>query len=147
MVSGYIAAGCMFTFYFENWGILDSIYFWVVTFTTVGLGDVLMSEKYQLHEYMAPLVVYRTFGLALLAGFIDSLAAWVHVWKSTIQSRRANHEPLCCPSCYSNQRKLLCCGLRDRHETNGIHHVVEPASPFIEDEHYELCEPKYFDGE
>lgn len=59
--------------------LIDSIYFWIVTFTTVGFGDIVISVDDQENFLMACLVVYRTFGLALLAGLIDSLVAWVNV--------------------------------------------------------------------
>ena len=59
-----------------DWSILDIIYFWIITFTTVGLGDMtypLELEVKHIYEH----VVYRIFGLALLAGIIDSVAGYI----------------------------------------------------------------------
>ena len=67
--------------------LIDSIYFWIVTFTTVGFGDIVISVDDQENFLMACLVVYRTFGLALLAGLIDSLVAWVNVRKEELKKR------------------------------------------------------------
>ena len=103
VVASYIGAGSIFTSMVEGWFLLDSIYFWVVTFTTVGLGDLLHSDKVY-HNYMIPLIVYRTFGLALLAGFIDSLVAWINVRKKAFQKRRAEGKALCC-GCLCKKKK------------------------------------------
>ena len=130
MVVGYIAAGCIFTVYFEKWTLLDSIYFWVVTFTTVGLGDILQDEKFQLHEYLAPTVVYRTFGLALLAGFIESLYAYIQVWRKEFRARRAFGQAMCCPNC---------CGGDDEVRSNDASEIrVELTDLFTEDEHCDV---------
>jgi len=41
-IAAYMAAAVIaFSFLFENWSVIDSIYFSVVTFTTVGFGDLV----------------------------------------------------------------------------------------------------------
>lgn len=57
----------------ENWSYLEHIYFWFVTFTTIGFGDVM----YQINDFEYVVTIYRLFGLALLAGLVDSIAARV----------------------------------------------------------------------
>ena len=56
----------------NGWSYIDSIYFQVVTFTTVGFGDQLLPYKRQ-NELMP----YRLVGLSLVAGFIDAASKWV----------------------------------------------------------------------
>ena len=77
---GYFLLGCVFNVAVEQWQVVDSIYFWIVTFTTVGLGDQNYTLKTNI-DYLSILVVYRIFGLALLAGAIDSLVAWMNMRK------------------------------------------------------------------
>ena len=82
-----MAFGCIYLYIHLKWMLIDSIYFWIVTFTTVGFGDIVISVDDQENFLMACLVVYRTFGLALLAGLIDSLVAWVNVRKEQLKKR------------------------------------------------------------
>ena len=58
----------------KNWSLLDTIYYWIVTFTTVGFGDVTYSLHMEM-EYMPFFVLYRVFGLALIAAIIDAISA------------------------------------------------------------------------
>ena len=52
--------------------IVDIIYFWVVSFTTVGFGDIGHSIEFEIrHAY--ELTAYRVFGLSLVAAIIDSV--------------------------------------------------------------------------
>ena len=46
---------------------LDIVYYWIVTFTTVGLGDITYPLEKEV-EFFVEHVVYRVFGLSLLAG-------------------------------------------------------------------------------
>ena len=59
-------------FCYEGWTYVDSLYFWMVTFTTVGFGDKLLPLDGQIK-----LIPYRLFGLSLVAGIIDSLVSWM----------------------------------------------------------------------
>ena len=52
---------------------VDNIYFWFVTFSTIGFGDI----TYELSDWEYLLMVYRLFGLTLLAGIIDSIVVWL----------------------------------------------------------------------
>lgn len=84
LFAGYMCVGCVFTVSKEEWTLLDSIYFWIVTFTTVGFGDIHPSLETEI-QYIVPLVVYRCFGLALLAGLVDSLVAWGKARKEALK--------------------------------------------------------------
>lgn len=83
---GYIAAGCLFNAAVKNWPLFTSIYFWIVTFTTVGFGDITHTFEDQ-KNYLFPLLVYRVFGLAMLAGVIDSILEYVDVRKVEIERK------------------------------------------------------------
>ena len=70
----------------SKWTFIDSIYFWFVTFTTVGFGDVIEPLESEV-DYVIPLVLYRIFGLTLLAGVIDSMVAWLKVRKKALKMK------------------------------------------------------------
>lgn len=57
-----------------DWTYIDSLYFWFVTFTTVGFGDM----SYPINNSQYLVMIYRMFGLALLAGLIDSAILWAN---------------------------------------------------------------------
>jgi Ion channel. len=67
--------------------LFDSIYLWIVTFTTVGFGDVLQPLDVQV-DWALPLLVYRIFGLAMLAGVIDSLMDYVDDRKAEVAEKK-----------------------------------------------------------
>ena len=62
-----------------DWTYIDSLYFWMVTFTTVGFGDQLLPQDEQNR-----LIIHRLVGLALIAGIIDSIVAWIKSRKSKL---------------------------------------------------------------
>ena len=87
--AGYMRVGHILTriLKIQNWTYLDSTYFWFVTFTTVGFGDI----NYPITDAQYVIIVYRLFGLALLAGFIDSLTVWLNERRKHFeQVRRKN---------------------------------------------------------
>ena len=63
---------------------VDSIYFWFVTFTTIGFGDI----TYDVSHWEYWLMVYRLFGLALLAGIIDSIVVWLKERRKKLKKLR-----------------------------------------------------------
>ena len=89
LLLGYIAVGCVFVAGVEHWTLVKSAYYWGVTFTTVGFGDINQSVETQV-KYLAVLVVYRSFRLALLTSFIDSILVWIKVRRNyfEVEARR-----------------------------------------------------------
>ena len=67
----YIHIGVAKTMTFNDWSYVDSIYFWAITFSTVGFGDLLhdTSEQNQL-------MPYRLIGLILISGLIVCVLRW-----------------------------------------------------------------------
>ena len=56
-MAGYIHVGVFINISVDGWSYLDSIYYWIVTFTTVGFGDKL--QEIRIQGLMLP---YRLFG-------------------------------------------------------------------------------------
>ena len=56
----------------KDWTLLDTLYFWLVTFTTVGFGDVHFSLDVEV-KHVYELLFYRLLGLSFSAGIIDSI--------------------------------------------------------------------------
>jgi voltage-gated potassium channel Kch len=70
LVAVLLASGTLFYWRFENWTVLDSLYFSVITLTTVGYGD--------LSPTTAPTkvftIVYVLIGLGILVSFLSIVA-------------------------------------------------------------------------
>ena len=59
-----------------RWSQIDCFYFWIVTFTTVGFGDVHFSLEEEI-EHVYEMLLYRICGLAFLAGLIESIQGYI----------------------------------------------------------------------
>ena len=70
----------------QNWSWIDTIYFWLVTFTTVGFGDVHFPLEVEIDHFYV-LVLYRVFGLSFLAGIIESIHDYIKYRKSDLLMR------------------------------------------------------------
>lgn len=70
VVALVLAGGTLFYHGVEGWGWLDSLYFSVITLTTVGYGDFAP----QTDAGKAFTIVYILIGLGILAGFVTLLA-------------------------------------------------------------------------
>ena len=66
-----------------DWSLIDLIYFWIVTFSTVGFGDITHPLEKEI-EHCYVYVVYRVFGLAFLAAIIDSIYEYLKLRKEFI---------------------------------------------------------------
>ena len=67
----------------ENWSWTDTFYFWLVTFTTVGFGDLHFPLEVEISHFHE-LVLYRVFGLSFLAGIIESIHEYIKYRKSML---------------------------------------------------------------
>ena len=65
-----LLTGMVFYSWAEGWSLLDSLYFSVITLTTIGYGDLAPSQPIS----KVFTIVYIFFGLSLLAGFLNLLA-------------------------------------------------------------------------
>lgn len=68
-----------------DWTYVNVVYFWIVTFTTVGFDTPLQLQVELQHVYQ--LLVYRLFGLSFLAGIIDSLKVYVEYRKDLLKEK------------------------------------------------------------
>ena len=65
----------------ESW--VDTFYFWLVAFTTVGFGDVHFPLEVEI-DHFYELVLYRVFGLSFLAGIMESIHEYIKYRKSLL---------------------------------------------------------------
>ena len=95
----FVSLVFMFVFYL-GWGIshhfmsettnrslVDIVYFWIVTFTTVGFGDLGYSLEFEI-EHTYDLTVYRVFGVSLVAAIIESLQIYISFRKERLQQKK-----------------------------------------------------------
>ena len=73
----------------EKHSLVDITYFWIVSLTTVGFGDISHSLEFEI-EHAYELTIYRVFGLSLVAGIIESIQAYIALRNETL--RRENFE-------------------------------------------------------
>lgn len=69
MVVLYISTGSLFYHFFEGWHWLDSMYFSVVSLTTVGYGDITPATT----EGKVFTMFYLIFGIGIFGAFISNI--------------------------------------------------------------------------
>ena len=74
-----------------DWPLIDVVYFWIVTFTTVGYGDFTYPLEIET-RYIFQRVVFRLFGLSFLAGIIEAIQAYLKVRKQIPMTRQNVYE-------------------------------------------------------
>lgn len=67
-----ISNGTIFFHFIEGWRWIDSLYFSVITLTTVGYGD--FSPQTDLGKIVA--IIYILVGIGLIMGFIDAVYSY-----------------------------------------------------------------------
>ena len=72
----------------DDHSIVDIIYFWIVSFTTVGFGDIGHPLEFEI-EHAYELTVYRVFGQSLVAAIIDSIQAYIALREETLRNETA----------------------------------------------------------
>ena len=80
---GYLVLGIWYSMLVDemkNWSLLDTIYYWIITFTTVGFGDMTYSLQLEM-DHMPFFILYRVFGLSLIAAIIDAIDACIKAVK------------------------------------------------------------------
>lgn len=65
--------------------LLDSLYYWFVTFTTNGFGDILISTKVKASIFYL-WMIYKWFMLNLVFGLIQSTLVWISGFNEAKQS-------------------------------------------------------------
>lgn len=85
-VLGMLGIGTWFYTKVEGWSILDSLYFSVITLTTVGYGD--FSPKHPAGKIFT--MIYVLIGLGLISGFVYLLAERTGVLKKSNSDKEKN---------------------------------------------------------
>lgn len=70
MVVVLLASGTLFYWRFEGWSVVDSLYFSVITLTTVGYGDLAPTTP----SSKVFTIVYILLGLGVLVSFLSAVA-------------------------------------------------------------------------
>jgi voltage-gated potassium channel len=96
LASTQVLAGTVFYTLAEGWRWLDSLYFCVITLTTIGLGD--LTPQTDLGKIFT--IVYALVGVGILAAFVTVLATQLDLGRSGLRRRsaRANPSPDADPS-------------------------------------------------
>ena len=120
----------------DNRSIVDVIYYWVVSFTTVGFGDIVHSVEFEI-EHAYELTVYRVFGLSLVAAIIESLQSYIELRKEKLQVDALERQKKILEKIHSSMvsSPLLCKGgvTLDEEQYNIFNAIREMASTsFIE---------------
>jgi voltage-gated potassium channel Kch len=76
-----LASGTVFYWRFEGWSVVDSLYFSVITLTTVGYGDLAPTMT----STKLFTVVYILLGLGVLVSFLSAVAG--HAVEARLERR------------------------------------------------------------
>ncbi len=79
-----LISGRIFYHAVEKWSVIDSLYFSVVTLTTVGFGDI--SPQTDFGKIFT--IIYLFTGVGLILGFMNKLALYMGRSKSRKQDDR-----------------------------------------------------------
>jgi len=82
----FLAIGIVAYRFLEDWSWLDSLYFSVITLTTIGYGD--FSPKTNLGKLFK--MGYIIIGVSLILGFVNTL--FLHYREETIKKRNHKHK-------------------------------------------------------
>lgn len=82
----FLSIGTVAYRFLEDWSWLDSLYFSVITLTTIGYGD--FSPKTNLGKLFT--MGYIIVGVSLILGFVNTL--FLHYRKETIKKRNHKHK-------------------------------------------------------
>ena len=109
----------------DNRPIVDIVYFWITTFTTVGFGDLGHSLQFEIdHAY--DLTVYRLFGLSMVAAIIESLTSLIALRKEKLHYEAVERKKKMMMKIHSTllASKIICRGGIDQ-DSDGIFRVYQ----------------------
>lgn len=89
ITSSLLALGTLFYHRVEGWEWLDSLYFCVITLTTVGYGD--LTPQTDLGKVFT--MIYLLLGIGLLVALITRLASALTTARQAMRAQRQQHAP------------------------------------------------------
>lgn len=95
--------------------LFDKLYYHVVTFTTVGFGDVMPYTEREINQAIS-MFFYRVFGFALLYGALKALYCWYKTQQEALAVLKLIQQPLKARGRISNILPCCCCRPRLRDE-------------------------------
>ena len=113
----------------ESHSLVDIVYFWIVSLTTVGFGDIGHSLEFEI-EHAYELTVYRVFGLSLVAAVIESLQSYIALRKETLQVEAVERQKIILDKLHSSMlaSPLVCKGgVYDRDTYNVVNAMWKVA--------------------
>uniref|UniRef100_A0A3Q2WQ40 Potassium channel, subfamily K, member 2b n=2 Tax=Haplochromini TaxID=319058 RepID=A0A3Q2WQ40_HAPBU len=75
----FVALPAVIFKHIEDWSTLESIYFVVITLTTIGFGDFVAGEKEYLDYYKPVVLFWILVGLAYFAAVLSMIGDWFRV--------------------------------------------------------------------
>ena len=85
----------------KTWSLVEAVYFWIVTFTTVGLGDFHFSLEEEI-KHVHLLLFYRLLGLSFMAAIIESIQKYTTSRKTILVRKSARCFLRTEPSSFNN---------------------------------------------
>lgn len=84
-----LLGGTLFYMNAEGWGVIDSLYFCVITLGTVGYGDLVPTTT----ASKVFTIIYSLIGIGVIAGFVTSVAMTVVHEPGTGRGKHGRRRP------------------------------------------------------
>lgn len=90
-----LLCGSVMQVYLEEWSFLVAVYYWLITFTTIGYGDYITGKK-QVFWGVVFFLAWCTLGLCVFSSVLNAIASYI--------SKRRPCRRVC--SCFTGDREM-----------------------------------------
>ena len=90
-----LLCGSLVQVYLEEWSFLVAVYYWLITFTTIGYGDYITGKK-QVFWGVVFFLAWCTLGLCVFSSVLNAIAFYI--------SKRRPCRRVC--SCFTGDREM-----------------------------------------